>query len=129
MDKEKFVIVIPDRCKYTGLLQCLVDPPHDFMSITMTTKGEDEPFREGKVIGRRCPEISGYLFRPMKVDIKKKSRVPALVDGDKIVVKVTLYKEGEPNKRTLSSPIQSLEQEVLVTDEKTKNITKYFKET
>lgn len=120
-NKEKYMIVIPDKVEYTKLLQCPVDPPHDKMSITFTTKGEDEPFREGKIVNRRCPEIAGFMFRPMKIDRKTKARVKPLQDGDIVTVKVTLYNKSEPTKRILSEPIQSLTQDVLITDEKTKN--------
>lgn len=117
---DKYTIVIPDTVKHTGLLQCPVEPPHDKMSITFTTKGADEPFREGKIVNRRCPEIAGFMFRPQRINKKTKARETALKDGDIVIVKVTLFNKSDPTKRILSEPIQHLEQEVRITEEKAK---------
>lgn len=114
-EEKKFKIAIPEKCKYTSLLQCPVDPPHDNMLITMTTKGDDKPFREGMIINRRCPEIAGFLFRPMIVDEKTRKRVAPLKKGDIVVVKVVLFTKGDSNKRELYGKIQEKEAELEVT--------------
>ena len=120
MNEDKYFIVIPEKVNHTGLLQCPVDPPHDKMSITFTTKGADEPFREGKILNRRCPEIAGFMFRPQRLNRRTKARDTPLKDGDIVIVKVTLYNKSDPTKRTLSDPIQSFSQEVRITEEKAK---------
>ena len=108
-------IVIPPNCKHTEALRAQVDPPHAFMSISMTFPGESGPFREGKLIGRRCPEIAAFLFRPGILDTKTRKRAAPLQKKDKIKIKVTLYKKGDPTKKTLSEPFQTEEAVVEVT--------------
>ena len=101
--------------EYTKGLFCQVDPPHDNMDITFTIEGEKEPFRVGKIISRRCPEIASFMFRPAKLNISTKQRDKPLQKGDKIKVKVTLYKKGNPNTRKLTEPIEHKEAIVEVT--------------
>lgn len=108
-------ILIPDKVKYTKGLFCQVDPPHDNMDMSFTIEGEKEPFRVGKLISRRCPEIAVFMFRPAKLNTTTKQRNKPLKAGDKIKVKITLYKKGDPNKRTLSEPFETKEAIVEVT--------------
>lgn len=114
-EDKKFNIVIPEKCEHTALVQCPVEPPHANMSISFTTKGDDKPFREGKILNRRCPEISGFLFRPQIVDTKSRKRVTALSKGDIVIVKVVLYEKGDSNTRVLSEKIQEEKAELEVT--------------
>ena len=108
-------ILIPDKVEYTKGLFVQVDPPHDFMDMSFTMEGEKEPFRTGQLISRRCPEIACFMFRPGKLNTATKQRDKPLKAGDKIKVKVTLYKTGDPNKRTLTEPIETKEAIVEVT--------------
>ena len=114
-EEKKYEIAIPDECPYTGLIQCLVDPPYDKMSVTFTLEGEDEPFRGGKITNRRCPEVSGFMFRPMKLNKKLKKRDEPLKEGDTVIVKVTLFKKSNPSKNTLSEPFQDESNKVKIT--------------
>ena len=114
-EKKKHEILIPNKVEYTKALFCLVEPPHDFMDVSFTKEGEDAPFRVGKLISRRCPEIAAFMFRPGKLNTSTRQRDKPLQKGDKIKVKVTLYKKGDPNKRTLTEPFESKEEIVEVT--------------
>lgn len=118
-EQKKYIILIPDTCKHADLLCCPVDPPTDKMSITFCNPGEKEPFAKGQV-SRRCPEIDAFFKRPQKLNLKTKARDTLLKHGDKVIVKVTIYAKQNEKTKELSEPIQELEQEVLVIDEKTK---------
>lgn len=114
-EEKKHTIVIPPKVEYTKGLHCPVDPPCEFMDISFTKEGETKPFRVGKIIQRRCPEIAAFMFRPNRLNSATGSREPPLQAGDKINVVVTLYKSGDADKRTLSEPYQSEEKIVEVT--------------
>lgn len=109
------IILIPDKVEYTKALFCPIDPPHDNMDITFTKEGEDAPFRTGKIVSRRCPEIASFMFRPAKLNTSTRQRDKPLEKGDKIKVKITLYEKGDPSERTLSRPFDSKEATVEVT--------------
>lgn len=81
----------------------------------MTFPGEKKPFGEGKVFDKRFPEIAAFLFRPNLIDKETKERAKPLKKGDKIKVKIVLYKKGDSSKRILSEPFQTEEAEVEVT--------------
>lgn len=117
---RKHEIAIPETIERSKLLQCLVEPPHDFMDITLTLDGEKEPFQHGKILSRRCPEISVFMFRPCKLNMSTRKRDVQLKDGDKVNVKVTLYESGDANKRTFKNKIQDAEQQVIVSVKPTK---------
>ena len=94
-------IAIPDDVEYTKPLICQVDPPCEDMTITFTLVGEDKPFREGKIEGRRCPEIASYMFRPRKLDKTTKQFPEPLKAGDKIIVKIICKdKDGKETEET-----------------------------
>ena len=119
-ETKKHEIAIPETIERSQLLQCLVEPPHDFMDITLTLDGEDEPFQHGKILSRRCPEISVFMFRPCKLNMSTRKRDVQLKDGDKVNVKVTLYESGDANKRTFKNKIQDAKQQVIVSVTPTK---------
>lgn len=119
-ESRKHEIAIPQSIKHTALLQCLVEPPHDWMEVSLTLEGEKEPFQVGKILSRRCPEISVFMFRPQKLDMKKRIRPQPLKDGDIVNVKVTLYESGDANKRTFKNKIQDAEEKVKVSVPKIK---------
>lgn len=81
----------------------------------MTLKGEDKPFSFGGVKTRRCPEVAAFLFRPQKLNKSTKKRDAPLKEGDIIVVKVTFWKDYNPDKDAYAREIESFEQEVEVT--------------
>ena len=114
-EEKKHTIVIPAKCGYTKPLCCPVDPPHEFMSVEMTLAGEDAPFRTGLIVGRRCPTIDAFLFRPGALNKTSRQRDKPLKKGDIIQIKVTLFKKGDVGKRTLSEPFQSETADVEVT--------------
>ena len=112
---RKHEIAIPETIERSKLLQCLVEPPHDWMEVSLTLEGDKEPFQVGKILSRRCPEISVFMFRPCKLNMTTRKRDVQLKDGDKVNVKVTLYETGDANKRTFKNKIQDAGQQVIVT--------------
>ena len=81
----------------------------------MTLKGEDEPFSFGGVKTRRCPEVAGFLFRPQRLNKSTKKRDAPLKKDDIVIVKVTFWKDYNPDKDKYAREIESFEQEVEVT--------------
>ena len=79
---EEISIVIPDRVEYTKGLFCPVSPPQSYMSISFTEEGQTEPFREGFIKGRKCPEIAAFMFKP---------RSKPFEAGSKITVNIKCY--------------------------------------
>ena len=99
MSQEIIKVDIPATVQYTKALFCKVTPPQKFMSIEFKLAGDDEPFRIGKIIGRECPEIAAFMFRPSRTKDSAERFAP-LKAGDKVKVIVKCYAKGDKESQT-----------------------------
>lgn len=83
-------ILIPKSVKYTKPLVCILHPK-GLAEIEFTLKGEDTPFRYGKIT-RRSDEISAFMFRPKTIDEENRKFTIPLKIGD--IVTVTVITNG-----------------------------------
>lgn len=104
---DKFTCLIPKESKHGEAIHCPVEPPHDKMTIEFFNPDEKTPFATGYVAGRRCPEIAGYVFRPMKLNLESRQRDQHLKKGDKVVVSVKFWNKVEQPKTKMDKPKMS----------------------
>jgi len=116
---DKYTIIIPKEVEHTKVLSCIVEPPHDKMTIDLCNQGSTTPFLRGGIANRRCPSIDAFVKRPIKLNLETKQRDKPLVKGDKIDVIVTLWSKVENpvnkgDKPKFSGELQKVKETVTI---------------
>lgn len=81
-------ILIPETAIHTKIFTCVFEPASKNTKISCTLNGEDKPFLEGETFNR-SNDISIFLRRPKKLDVKRKQFTVPLKSGDIVNIKVT----------------------------------------
>ena len=116
---DKYQIAIPKEVEHTKVLSCIVEPPHDKMTIDLCDE-EGNSFIRGGIANRRCGCIDAFVKRPQRLNMATRQRDQPLKAGDKIVVKVSLWDKVENPKTRFDKPkfselIQEAKEPVTIT--------------